>query len=192
LQYIDILTIQIRHTTNEGRKPIPNISALIARITASTLHILFVILNALNAHFPTIIFSASSQVSNALVSQIDWFASLASLVGAGLPKGAAPDSFNYLDTWLGKNQSDRSWVIEQASNHTLSVRTKDWKYIEPNDGPAMITWGPKIETGNLSTPQLYHVVDDVAEQKNVASLHPDLVFELQNILRHVRMKNLKP
>ena len=44
LQYIDILTIQIRHTTNEGRKPIPNISALIARITASTLHILFVIL----------------------------------------------------------------------------------------------------------------------------------------------------
>lgn len=136
--------------------------------------------------------AASSQVSNALVSQIDWFASLASLVGAGLPKGAAPDSFNYLDTWLGKNQSDRSWVIEQASNHTLSVRTKDWKYIEPNDGPAMITWGPKIETGNLSTPQLYHVVDDVAEQKNVASLHPDLVFELQNILRHVRMKNLKP
>ena len=64
LQYIDILTIQIRHTTNEGRKPIPNISALIARITASTLHILFVILNALNAHFPTIIFSASSQVSS--------------------------------------------------------------------------------------------------------------------------------
>lgn len=127
-----------------------------------------------------------------MVSQIDWFASLASLVGAGLPKGAAPDSFNYLDTWLGKNQSDRSWVIEQASNHTLSVRTKDWKYIEPNDGPTMITWGPKIETGNLSTPQLYHVVDDVAEQKNVASLHPDLVFELQNILRHVRMKNLKP
>ena len=32
----------------------------------------------------------------------------------------------------------------------------------------------------------------VAEQKNVASLHTDLVFELQNILRHVRMKNLKP
>lgn len=136
--------------------------------------------------------AASAEVSNALVSQIDWFASLASLVGAGLPKGAAPDSFNFLDTWLGKNQSDRPWVIEQASNHTLSVRTKDWKYIEPNDGPAMITWGPKIETGNLSTPQLYHVADDVAERKNEASLYPERVFELQNILRHVRMKNLKP
>ena len=43
--------------------------------------------------------AASAEVSNALVSQIDWFASLASLVGAGLPKGAAPDSFNFLDTW---------------------------------------------------------------------------------------------
>ena len=132
------------------------------------------------------------RISDALVSQIDWFASLALLVGAELPKGAAPDSFDYLGTWLGKNQTDRPWVIEQAANHTLSVRTKDWKYIEPNDGPALITWGPKIETGNLSTPQLYRIADDVAERDNTALLYPDVVFELQNILRRVRMKNLKP
>lgn len=133
-----------------------------------------------------------ARTSDALVSQIDWFASLASLVGAELPKEAAPDSFDYLGTWLGKNQTDRPWVIEQAANHTLSVRTKGWKYIEPNDGPALITWGPKIETGNLSTPQLYRIADDVAERDNTASLYPDIVFELQNILRRVRMKNLKP
>lgn len=132
------------------------------------------------------------QVSDALVSQIDWFASLASLIGARLPKGAAPDSFNYLDTWLGKAQTDRPWVIEQASNHTLSVRTKDWKYIEPNDGPKMITWGPKIETGNLSVPQLYNVTGDVREQDNQADQHPDKVFELQNILRRVRAGYVKP
>lgn len=131
-------------------------------------------------------------VSDALVSQIDWFASLASLIGARLPKGAAPDSFDYLDTWLGKNQADRPWVIEQASNHTLSVRTKDWKYIEPNDGPKMITWGPKIETGNLSTPQLYNVTGDVREQDNQADQHPGKVYELQNILRRVRAGHLKP
>lgn len=133
-----------------------------------------------------------ARISDALVSQIDWFASLASLVGAKLPEGAAPDSFDCLGTWLGKNQTDRAWVIEQAANHTLSVRTKDWKYIEPNDGPALITWGPKIETGNLSTPQLYRIADDVAERNNTASLYPDVVFELQNILRRVRRKNLEP
>lgn len=132
------------------------------------------------------------RASDALVSQIDWFASLASLVNAKLPKGAAPDSFDCLDTWLGRNQTDRSWVIEQAANHTLSVRTKDWKYIEPNDGPPLITWGPKIETGNLTTPQLYRIADDIAERNNTASLYPDVVFELQNILRRVRIKNLEP
>ncbi len=94
-----------------------------------------------------------SQISDALVSQIDWFASMAALINAKLPKGSAPDSQNRLNTWLGKDQTDRPWIIEESS--TMSVRTKNWKYIEPNDGPAMITWGPKVETGNLKTPQLY-------------------------------------
>lgn len=91
--------------------------------------------------------------SDLLVSQVDWLASLASLTGATMPKNTAPDSYNYLGSWLGKEKTDRPWVIEQASNHTLSVRTKDWKYIEPNDGPKMIQWGPKIETGNSKEPQ---------------------------------------
>lgn len=133
-----------------------------------------------------------SQVSDALVSQIDWFASFASLIGAQLPKGAGADSFNYLSTWLGQSQSDRPWVIEQAMNHTLSVRTKDWKYIEPNDDPTVIDRGTNIEMGNFRTPQLYHVSADVGEQTNQAVQHPDKVFELQNILRRVRAQNLKP
>ena len=131
------------------------------------------------------------QVSDALVSQIDWFASLGSLVGATLPKGAAPDSYDYSATWLGKSRTDRSWVIEQAANHTLSVRTKEWKYIEPNDGVKLIQWGPKVETGNNSTPQLYDMTQ-VGEQENLAAKNPEKVYELQNVLRHVRMGHLKP
>ena len=128
------------------------------------------------------------EVSDALVSQIDLFASLASLIDAKLPQDSAPDSENYMDTWLGKNQNNRKYVIEQAANHTLSVRTKEWKFIEPNDGGPMVTFGPKIETGNLSTPQLYNVLQDVHEQQNVATQHPDILFKLQNILRRERAK----
>ena len=105
--------------------------------------------------------------SDLLVSQVDWLASLASLTGATMPKNTAPDSYNYLGSWLGKEKTDRPWVIEQASNHTLSVRTKDWKYIEPNDGPKMIQWGPKIETGNSKEPQLYKM-KEVKEVTNYA------------------------
>ena len=125
-----------------------------------------------------------SQISDALVSQIDCFASMAALINAKLPKGSAPDSQNRLNTWLGKDQTDRPWIIEESS--TMSVRTKNWKYIEPNDGPAMITWGPKVETGNLKTPQLYDMRVREYEKENLADQHPEIVYEMQNILRRVR------
>lgn len=125
-------------------------------------------------------------VSDALVSQIDWLASLASLLNIRLPKGAAIDSRNHLSTWLGKDSSDRPWVIEQALNHGLSVRTKEWKYIEPSRGTAFMK-EEAIETGYTMAPQLYHVSTDY-EQKNVAKEKPEIVYELQNILKDVRDK----
>ena len=129
--------------------------------------------------------------SDVLMSQIDWISSLGALINARLPKGSAPDSYNRIGNLLGTDDEDRPWVIELASNHVLSVRTKDWKYIEPNDGPAMIQWGPKIETGNLSTPQLYDMRKDINERANVASQHPEVVYDMQNILRRVRNKTIK-
>ena len=125
-------------------------------------------------------------VSDALVSQIDWFASFASLLQVRLPKGAAIDSRNHLDTWLGKDNADRPWVIEQALNHALSVRTKEWKYIEPSRGEAIME-RESVETGYLMEPQLYHVASD-CEQKNVAKENPEIVYELQSILKDVRDK----
>ena len=128
-------------------------------------------------------------VSDVLVSQIDWFRSLAEVTGARLPKGAAPDSYNRLGNWLGKDATDRPWVIEQASDHTLSVRTKDWKYIETSYGGPMIPWGPKIETGYSSEPQLYDM-RKVNEQENEALAHPEIVYRLQGILKDVRNRQI--
>ena len=125
------------------------------------------------------------KTSNLLVCQIDWLASLASLTGATMPKNSAPDSYNFLGSWLGKEQTNRPWVIEQAANHTMSVRDKDWKYIEPHAGPKMIQWGPKVETGSSLEPQLYKM-EEVKEVTNYASQMPEKVTELQNILQSVR------
>lgn len=124
------------------------------------------------------------------MSQIDWMASLGALVHAAFPKGSASDSQNRIGNMLGEDSADRPWIVEMAANHVLSVRSKDWKYIEPNDGSAFITWAPKIETGNSSTPQLYHIAEDPAELVNVASQYPDIVYDMQNILRRVRSQSL--
>ena len=128
--------------------------------------------------------------SDALISQIDWLASLASLVNARIPKGGAPDSYDKISTLLGQDKNDREWVVEQAANKTLSLRTKDWKLIEGTEGGPMITWGPKIETGYLPTPQLYDMTV-VGEKENLATKYPEKVFELEEILRNVRNKTYK-
>lgn len=138
-------------------------------------------------HWPQRI--SKPQASDVLISQIDWLASLASLTKARIPQKFAPDSYDRLSNLIGEDQTDRPWVIEQASNHTLSVRTKEWKYIEGTEGPKMITWGPKIETGSLGTPQLYQM-EQVGEIENVAEKYPGKVFELQQILRKVRNQTL--
>ena len=138
-------------------------------------------------HWPKEIKQAA--VSDALVSQIDWFASLASLTNSRLPEGSAPDSYDYLDTWIGKSKEDRPWVIEQALNKALSVRTKDWKYIEPSVGSAIMEY-EKIETGYSPEPQLYDMTK-VYEEGNKALQHPEIVFQLQAILKGVRDHTIK-
>lgn len=127
-----------------------------------------------------------NQTSDVLMSQIDFMASFGNLIGATFPKGSAPDSKNHLGNLLGNDKTHRPWVAEMSNNHVISIRTKEWKYIEPNDGSKMIKWGPKIETGNDPNPQLYRISDNLYEQDNVAETNPKVVFEMQNILRRVK------
>lgn len=116
-------------------------------------------------------------VSDALVCQIDWFASFASLLGTDLPEGAAPDSENYLDTWLGKEAEGRPYLVEQNAQNNLSITSGEWKYIEPGKGEPF-NKNVGIETGNSSLPQLYNLHKDLGERKNVAEQYPDVVEEL--------------
>lgn len=71
-------------------------------------------------------------------------------------------------------------------NHALSVRTKEWKYIEPSRGTAFMK-EEAVETGYMMGPQLYKISEDY-EQKNMAKEKPEIVYELQNILKDVRDK----
>lgn len=126
------------------------------------------------------------QESDSQVSHIDFFASFAHLLGSRLPKGTCRDSQDHWENILGKAGNERPYVIEQNLWHVLSVRTPEWKYIEPGDGIAyqVLT---NIETGNCPEPQLYEV-SKVYEKENVATQHPEVVFEMQNILRKERLK----
>ena len=80
-------------------------------------------------------------------------------------------------------------MIAQANNRALSVRTADWKYIEPSGGPLSYSWAPGIELGFLSQPQLFHLSEDPAERTDVASQHPTIISRMESILTAERNKN---
>ena len=129
---------------------------------------------------------AAGQQSDALISHIDLMATMASLLNVPIPQREAADSRDQLQSWLGKDKVGRDYVVEQSTSRVLSVRTKQWKYIEPSNGPKMITWGPKIETGNDKLPQLYNLNGNPYETTNVAAENPETVSQMQAIIQKER------
>lgn len=128
--------------------------------------------------------------SDALMSQIDLFASFAALTGQKLEEAEAPDSFNHLPALLGKSQTGREFVVEQSLNNTLSVVRGEWKYIAPGKGPK-INKHTNIELGNDPEKQLYNLAEDPGETNNVAAENPQVVAQLEAILQKVHNREYK-
>ena len=124
-------------------------------------------------------------VSDALVSQVDLYASMASLMGKTLGEGAGPDSQDHLDAFLGKDLKGRDYVVEVAGS--LSVSDGEWKYIAPSNGAAYQKL-TNIELGNSKEEQLYNLKQDIGEKKNLAAEHPEIVAKLKAILEKEKAK----
>lgn len=131
----------------------------------------------------------AGSTSNALVSQIDLYASLAVLCGRQIPQNAAPDSRNYLPAFRGDDSEGREWIVEQNINNTLSLIWNGWKYIAPSDAPSYNKL-TSTELGNNSEAQLYDLRLDVGEQHNIADSYPDTIQRMQALLEEiVNVKN---
>jgi arylsulfatase A-like enzyme len=139
---------------------------------------------------PTIVYwpgHVNHGVSNALLSQVDLYASLAKLVGQKVQPGDAPDSKEYLDTWLGKTKKGREVMLEEA--YTFGLRMDNWKYIEPvaMKSPDWLK-DKKVESGLTNEVQLYNLSNDIGEKKNVASENPEIVKIMQEKLQKIKLQ----
>lgn len=124
-------------------------------------------------------------VSNALVSHIDLFASMAELVGGDVKEGIAMDSRNQLGALLGEDKKGRDYVVEAAQS--LSLSTGGWKYIAPCDRTPYYET-TRTETGNSPEEQLYNLREDIGEKHNLASEYPEKVKELRDLLEKEKEK----
>ena len=124
-------------------------------------------------------------VSDALISHIDYMATLAEIIGAKVPLGAGTDSQPHADTWLGRNTTPRPYVLSMAQNRTLTLRTAQYKYIEPSNGAAKINT-VNIETGYNAKPQLFDIQKDRGETKNLFTALPEVGKSMQTMMAELR------
>lgn len=124
-------------------------------------------------------------VSKALVSHIDLFASMATLIGQKVDSGVAVDSRNQLPSLLGKDKKGRDYVVESAG--AMSVSSGEWKYITPSNRSSF-NKHTKTETGNSTDEQLYNLKEDIGERNNLAQKYPEKVAELKKILESEKAK----
>jgi len=124
--------------------------------------------------------------SDAMFSQVDFYASISSLVNESLNKDEAADSKNIIDAMLGSTKTGAEFMLEEA--FSLSLRKNNWKYIEAFSGAQVPEWlkNKDVETGLEFSPQLYDLSVDPGEKNNIAEKHPEIVKELQAKLNEIK------
>lgn len=120
-------------------------------------------------------------VSDAVISQIDLFASLAELVGSDQ---TTQDSKPMLDVLMGTQQTGRDKLILEATTRT-ALRKGDWILIPPYKGPAL-NKSVNIELGNDENFQLYNLNDDLGQQQNLAEANPEKLKEMIETFQSIR------
>ncbi len=118
--------------------------------------------------------------SNALISQMDIYKSLAKLLKIEVDNNEAVDSQELLSALLGQSKEGRTDLLEESVGpHAL--RSQSWKYISPNKSNNNYPWlKPKgIEGGFSKEAQLYNLTTDIGERTNIAKQHPELVKQFQ-------------
>jgi arylsulfatase A-like enzyme len=125
--------------------------------------------------------------SEALVSQIDMLATLAKLAEVDISGKEVTDSRNQLEAWLGNDEKGRDYIIGSADG--LTLLTRQWKYIEPNNG-ASYNPSTNTELGNDRQDQLYDMLHDRGEYDNVAAENPLVVRFLKEIIQEEKSKGV--
>lgn len=122
-------------------------------------------------------------VSDALVCQVDFPASLAALTKQQVDSQTSPDSENVLPALLGESPTGRATFVGQGA--AFSYRDGTWKFIQASQGPKVAP-NTNVELGRDSGPQLYDLSRDLGETNNLAAQHPERVARMRAALQAVR------
>ncbi len=132
------------------------------------------------------------KVSNALLSQVDFLASFADLVGGKLPEDQFFDSRNVLPALLGESENGNEYIVQQSSDG-LGLRVGKWKYIEANERSAWAynrhNKGDENKMHLIApedTEYLFDLQTDPLEEHNLAGENPEKLREMAELLEKIK------
>ena len=120
------------------------------------------------------------QVSDEIVSQIDFLNSIASLIGSKIRSRDGKELDGVLFNNSGKGRSD---LILEAQTKT-ALRSKNWILIPPHPGPKRNP-NTNIESGRSNNFQLYNLNIDISQQYNLAKSNPEKLDEMIKIYQDI-------
>lgn len=131
-------------------------------------------------------------VSDALISQVDIFATLAAVVGHPLPAGVAEDSHDLLAVWKENAPSPRRSIVHNTMADAYAVRHDHWVLIANKTGAhtKVPEWFDTENgyTRNEHPGELYDLRADLAQRQNRYADRPDKVKELTDLLAEIRAR----
>ncbi|MDG2387443.1 MAG: arylsulfatase [Flavobacteriaceae bacterium] len=113
------------------------------------------------------------QVSDQMVSQIDFLNSIASLVGSEIRSNDGVDLADVLFENKGKGRSE---LVLEAQTKT-AFRKDNWVLIPPYPGPSK-SINVNIELGNAAAYQLFNLENDLSQQNNLAESESEKLNEM--------------
>ncbi len=127
-----------------------------------------------------------------LASLSDLMATCADILGTPLPPGAAEDSVSVLPLLRGDSSgaSPRTFAVHHSGSGRFAIRKGDWVFIDAptGDDNHEPDWfkDERGYTGHDLPGELFNVMDDIAERKNLYAELPEVVKELSELLSDVK------
>jgi arylsulfatase A len=123
-------------------------------------------------------------ISDAIVSQVDLYASVAALIGKPVPAHAGQDGQNVLPALLGESLQGRDYVVQEALTQ-IAVRKGNWKYVPPGSVTERGGIGEWIKTEVDEPGLLFNLTEDPGETRDLAAVYPERVKEMHDIIMTV-------
>ena len=133
--------------------------------------------------------------SDALISLMDLYPSIAAILGRPYPADAGHDGMNLENVLLGKTQtSPRTSLVVDGIGNVVALRDGDWKFIPKNaDTSSGIGSGAdprdkRFADALVPEDMLINLADDPAETTNLAAKYPEKLETMRAKLAEIRGK----